>query len=76
MPARLSLTVGSHPLGASWTRSDAYRHQERGQRSKGELSHTAQRSGRRLGESQVVLELSGWIAHRSIELPVDWARGA
>ena len=35
---------------------------------------TAQRSASHLGRSQRVLELSGWIGHRSIELPSDWAR--
>ena len=35
---------------------------------------TAQRSASHLGRSQRVLELSGRIGHRSIELPSDWAR--
>ena len=35
---------------------------------------TAQRQASHLGRSQRVLELSGWIGHRSIELPSDWAR--
>jgi hypothetical protein len=35
---------------------------------------TAQRSASHLGRSQRVLDLSGWIGHRSVELPSDWAR--
>ena len=45
--------------------------------SKGETTiqtATAQRSDRHLGQSLRVLDLSGWIGHRNIELPIAWAR--
>lgn len=45
-----------------------------GSRSKGGTIQIAQRSDRRLGPSQRVLELSGWIGRRNIDLPTAWAR--